>query len=118
MLQRKFFKTTNHENYHNKPYYRLIIFITTIEYIDRYSGVGYYNRYYLNSMTNISIKEFISLNKMEIDSTKVQKYIDILEQELKLITNKYKKENNIFKLYYTLNYPLEKCYTMIKDHYE
>ncbi|WP_215539849.1 hypothetical protein [Borreliella bavariensis] len=65
-------------------------------------------------MTNISIKEFISLNKMEIDSSKVQEYIDILEQELQLITNKYKKENNIFKLYYTLNYPLEKCYTMIK----
>ncbi len=43
---------------------------------------------------------------MEIDSTKVQEYIDILEQELQLITNKYKKKNNIVKLYYTLNYPL------------
>ncbi len=53
-----------------------------------------------------------------INIDRIQGYLDKLEKELKLITNKFKKENSIFKMLYQLDYPLERCYNEIRDHYE
>lgn len=49
MLFRQFFSKEDYKNFCNKSYFDLILFIATIEYLDRHSGVGWYNKKEISS---------------------------------------------------------------------
>ncbi|MBB6213666.1 hypothetical protein HNP67_001192 [Borreliella californiensis] len=68
-------------------------------------------------MFNSNIHKYCNTSE-NIGIDLLEKNLDNLENKLKIITNKYNVEKNIFKLYYTINYPLKICYTKIKNSYK
>ncbi|PRR00741.1 hypothetical protein CV667_05990 [Borreliella burgdorferi] len=115
----KFLKEIPSMNSKNKLSSHLIILIYTLNNINLNSNIEYYNRGFIRRALTFNIDRYCNTSKdIEIDINLLIKYLDFLENNLKIITNKYKVEKNIFKLYYIINYPLKICYTKIMNHYK
>ncbi|AAF08546.1 hypothetical protein LRB59_05515 [Borreliella burgdorferi] len=106
-------------NSKNKLSSHLIILIYTLNNINLNLNIEYYNRGFIRRAFTFNVDRYCNTSKdIEIDIDLLIKYLDILENNLKIIANKYKVEKNIFKLYYIINYPLKICYTKIRNYYK
>ncbi|MCD2401624.1 hypothetical protein [Borreliella bissettiae] len=116
----KFLKEILSMNSKNRLSSHLIILIYTLNNIDLNSkNIGYYSGGFIRRTFTFNIDKYYNTSKdIEIDVALLIGYLDILENNLKIITNKYKVEKNIFKIYYTINYPLQICYTKIINYYK
>ncbi|PRQ94578.1 hypothetical protein CV640_04330 [Borreliella burgdorferi] len=68
-----------------------------LDHISINSNIGYYNRSFIRHMFNDNIRKYCNYNK-KIEISLLEKNLDNLENRIKIITNKYNVEKNIFKL--------------------
>ncbi|WP_215538925.1 plasmid maintenance protein [Borreliella bavariensis] len=101
-------KEIDHLNCRNKPYYPLIVLILTIGYMGTKMSFGYYIGGTILIIFRENIQKYYSIKK-KIDLAMLHGYLDKLENEIQVITNKYKAQKNPHKLYYELNYPIKTC---------
>ncbi|WP_338024402.1 hypothetical protein [Borreliella mayonii] len=67
----------------------------------------YYSRSFIRRIFNSNLHKYLnSIRNIDIDL--LEQYLDDLENKIKIITNKFSFKRDIFKLYYTVNYPLVK----------
>ncbi|WP_338024410.1 hypothetical protein [Borreliella mayonii] len=67
----------------------------------------YYSRSFIHRIFNSNLHKYLnSIRNIDIDL--LEQYLDDLENKIKIITNKFSFKRDIFKLYYTVNYPLVK----------
>ncbi|WP_187983356.1 plasmid maintenance protein [Borreliella bavariensis] len=114
-------KEINHINCRNKPYYPLIVLILTIEYMSTKMGASYYMGSTMLILFRENINKYSSISSIQkkINLAILHGYLDKLENEIQVITNKYKAQKNPLKLYYELkNYPIQTCVLKIIEHYE
>lgn len=103
-----------------KPYYPLIVLILTIEYMSTKMGTSYYIGGTMLILFRENINKYSSISSIQkkIDLAILHGYLYKLENEIQVITNKYKAPKNPHKLYYELNYPIQTCAPKIIEHYE
>ncbi|WP_042344370.1 plasmid maintenance protein [Borreliella burgdorferi] len=104
-------------NYKNKLSSHLIILIYTLGDTELNLNIEYYSRGFIHHVFNSNIHKYCNTTE-NIKMDLLEKKLDNLENTLKIITNKFNVEKNIFKLYYTINYPLKICYTKITNYYK
>ncbi|UUX88339.1 hypothetical protein [Borreliella burgdorferi] len=90
----KFLKEILSMNSKNRLSSHLIILIYTLNNIDLNSkNIGYYSRGFIRRAFTFNIDRYCNTSKdIEIDIDLLIKYLDFLENNLKIITNKYKVE--------------------------
>ncbi|WP_151074087.1 plasmid maintenance protein [Borreliella turdi] len=108
-------KNTKSTNYHNKLQHKLIVLISTLNYIN--SKFKKYTQknilYYFNGNLKRNNQPAVKLKTM-------QNYLYKLEKELKVTTNYYKHLGVNFgtEIYYKLNYPKKECYLIINQYFK
>ncbi|MCD2320837.1 hypothetical protein [Borreliella burgdorferi] len=88
----KFLKEILSMNSKNRLSSHLIILIYTLNNIDlNLKNIGYYSRGFIRRTFTFNIDKYYNTSKdIEIDVDLFIVYLDILENNLKIITNKYK----------------------------
>lgn len=87
-------KEIDHINYRNKPYYPLIVLILTIEYMSTKMGTSYYIGGTMLILFRENINKYSSISSIQkkIDLAILHGYLDKLENEIQVISNKYKAQ--------------------------
>ncbi|MCD2371936.1 plasmid maintenance protein, partial [Borreliella burgdorferi] len=99
----------------NKLQHKLIVFISTLKYINsKYKKYTQSNiLYYFNENLKRNGQPTVKLKTM-------QNYLYKLEKEIKVTTNYHKHLGVNFgtEIYYKLNYPKKECYLKINQHFK
>ncbi|XOU12931.1 plasmid maintenance protein (plasmid) [Borreliella americana] len=112
---KNFPNNTKSPNYPNKHQHKLIVLVSTLEYINKkYKKYTQKNiLYYFNENLKRNGQASTTIRTM-------QNYLYKLEKELKVTTNYYQHLGVNFgtEIYYKLNYPKKECYLKINKYFK
>ncbi|APS99291.1 hypothetical protein Bmayo_04930 (plasmid) [Borreliella mayonii] len=107
----------NHKNTHcqNKLQHKLIVFISTLKYIN-----SKYKKYTQNNILYYFNENLKRNGQLTVKLKTMQNYLYKLEKEIKVTTNYHKHLGVNFgtEIYYKLNYPKKECYSKINQHFK
>ncbi|ACN93410.1 hypothetical protein BSV1_R32 (plasmid) [Borreliella finlandensis] len=102
-------------NYHNKLQHKLIVLISTLNYINKK-----YQKYTQNNILYYFNENLKRNGQATTTLRTMQKYLYRLEKEIKITTNYHKHLGVNFgtEIYYQLNYPKKECYLKINEYFK
>ncbi|WP_417903337.1 plasmid maintenance protein (plasmid) [Borreliella andersonii] len=107
----------NHKNtpYQNKLQHKLIVFISTLKYIN-----SIYKKYTQNNILYYFNENLKRNGQSTVKLKTMQNYLYKLEKEIKVTTNYHKHLGVNFgtEIYYKLNYPKKECYLKINQYFK
>uniref|UniRef100_UPI003B21006C plasmid maintenance protein n=1 Tax=Borreliella californiensis TaxID=373543 RepID=UPI003B21006C len=113
-MQSTFIRYKN-THYQNKLQHKLIVFISTLKYIN-----SKYKKYTQNNILYYFNENLKRNGQLTVKLKTMQNYLYKLEKELKVTTNYHKHLGVNFgtEIYYELNYPKKECYRKINQHFK